>query len=124
MTGRDQILPRRGTLADRLAGGGLLALGAVLVALGAVALLSIQLLIRDGGAVLLIGAGLVCGALGVAVWRGSRLAVGVALTLLLCLVLIQAGALVTGAERAPADLARFGLTALLAALTAAAARRR
>lgn len=107
-----------------LAGGALIALGVVLVALGVVALVSIQLVIGTGGAISLLGAGAVCVVLGVLVWRGSRLATGVALTVLLCLVLIQIAGLATASPREPADIARLALTAALATLTAVAARSR
>lgn len=124
MTARDPLSSTSAAAASRLAGAGLLALGVVLVALGVVALVSIQLVIDTGGAISLLGAGAVCVALGVLVWRGSRLATGVALALLLCLVLIQVTGLVTASPREPADVARLGLTAVLAMLTALAARPR
>lgn len=106
----------------KLAGAGLIALGVVLIVLGVVALVSIQLLIGDGGAVSLLGAGVVCVVLGALVWRGSRLATGVALALLLCLVLIQMTGLFTTTPREAADVARLALTAALATLTGLAAR--
>lgn len=124
MTARDPLSPPRPAPASRLAGAGLLALGVVLVALGVVALLSIQLVIGTGGAISLLGAGALCAVLGALVWRGSRLATGVALALLLCLVLIQLSGLATASPREPQDVARLGLTAALATLTAFAARSR
>lgn len=122
MTAREPLSPARPAAISRLAGVGLLALGVVLIALGAVALLSLQLVISDGGAVSLLGSGALCVALGVLVWRGSRLATGIALALLLSLALVQLTGLLTAAQREAADIARLGLTAALATLTALAAR--
>ena len=107
----------------RLAGGALLLLGLLLMALGAVGLLSIQLVLSDSGAVTLLLAGLVCVALGVLIWRGSRLATLVALVLLVCLLVIQGATLAGAPAREPEDFWRLAITGALAALLGLAAAR-
>lgn len=109
-------------MAVRLAGGALLLLGVVLAALGLIGLLSLQLVVSDGGAALVLLIGVVCLVLGVLVWRGSRLATMVALVLLVALVVLQATALLSTPQREVEDLWRLALTAALALLLALAAR--
>ncbi len=116
--------PARPPLAARLAGGGLVALGAVLAALGVVGLVSIQLVVSTGGALSLVAAGLGCAVFGVLVWRGSRLATAVALVGLLCLVVVQASSVLGTPAPESGDLARLALTIVLAGLLGIAARAR
>lgn len=106
----------------RLAGAALSLLGAVLVLLGLVGLLTIQLVLPTGGSVLLMLSGLVCAALGVPVWRGSRLATMTGLAALAVLLVVEAATLLQTADPEPAARWRLALTAALTGLLALAAR--
>jgi len=106
----------------RIAGGALSLLGVALVVLALIGLTSIQLVLTSTGAVIVLLAGLTCAALGVLVWRRSRLATLVALLLLVTLAVLQATALLASPLREAADVWRLALTAALAVLLALAAR--
>jgi hypothetical protein len=109
-------------MASRVAGAALLVLGMVLAVLGAVGLLSLQLVIDTGGTALLLVLGLVCITLGMLIWSGNRLATAVGLVLLIALLVLQVTSLVRAPVREVTDWLRLVLTVALAALLALAVR--
>lgn len=112
-------------VSSRLAGGLLVAVGAVNGVFGLLSLLSELVQLSPGVAGGLLVAGVVTAALGVLVWRGSRTATLVSLTVFGVLLVAQLPDLLQGgsAEGVADHPARFALLGLIVAVLALAAVR-
>lgn len=119
-----------GDWSSRLAGALLVVVGVLNLAFGVLSWLTEQVQLSTGVAGGLVTAGLVTAALGTLVWRGSRLATIIALTVFAMLLVFQLSELMaeagdTADGLAGEHLTRFGvLGVVVAALAVAAWRRR